>query len=87
MFKLIAAFCVAAWLACILVVIPGMTSVVQADMYSTKGDRLGARPHGGACSERAWPYFEASCLRNTNSTTRQARTVRLVSTDRLGGAE
>jgi hypothetical protein len=52
-------------------------------MYSIKGDRLDVRPHGAACSERAWPYFEASCLRNTNSPIRQARPVRLVTTDRL----
>jgi len=87
MFKLIAAGCVAAWLACILVVIPGMAQVVQADTYSVKGDRLDARPHGTACSERAWPYFEASCLRDTNATTRQAHKVRLVTTDRLAAAQ
>jgi hypothetical protein len=86
MLKLIAAVSVAAWLAGILVLVPGMTSAVQAHMYSTKGDRLGARPHGNACSERAWPYFEASCLRNTNSTTRQAREVRVVTADRLAHA-
>jgi hypothetical protein len=41
------------------------------------------RPHGVACSERAWPYFEASCLRDTNSPTRKAHAVRLVTTDQL----
>jgi hypothetical protein len=83
MLKLIAAVSVAALLAGILVLIPGMTPVVQAHMYSIKGDRLDVRPHGAACSERAWPYFEASCLRNTNSPIRQAHAVRLVTTDRL----
>jgi hypothetical protein len=83
MLKLIAAVCVAALLAGILVFIPGMTSVVQAHIYSIKGDRLDVRPHGAACSERAWPYFEASCLRNTNTPTRQAHPVRLVTADRV----
>jgi hypothetical protein len=64
-----------------------MTSVVQAHMYSAKGDRLDAHPYGNACSERAWPYFEASCLRNTASATRQARVIRIVGTDRRVGAK
>lgn len=87
MFKLIAALSVAAWLAGVLIVVPGMTSAVQAHMYSVKGDRLDLHAYGTACSERTWPYFEASCLRNTNSPTHQARTVRLVTTDRLAGAQ
>jgi hypothetical protein len=87
MLKLIAAVSGAGLLASVLVLIPGVTSAVQAHMYSVKGDRLDVRPFGSACSERAWPYFEASCLRNTNSPTRQARVVRIVSTDRLAGAQ
>lgn len=86
MLKVIAAVCGVAALAGILVLIPGLTPVVQAHMYSIKGDRLDVHSYGTACSERAWPYFEPSCLRNTNSAIRQARVVRVVTTDRLGGA-
>ena len=46
-------------------------------------DRLDLRPYGTACSERGWPCFETSCLRDTASPSRAARTVRIVSTDRL----
>ena len=87
MLKVIAAVSVAAALAGILVLIPGMTPTVQAHMYSIKGDRLDLRTYGTACSQHAWPYFESSCLRNANSPTREARVVRIVSTDRLAHAQ
>jgi hypothetical protein len=41
------------------------------------------RNYGAACSERGWPYFETSCLHDTNSPTHEARTVRMVGTDRV----
>jgi hypothetical protein len=48
-----------------------------------KADRADARPLAGDCSQNAWPYFEAACLRDTRNAFGQARDVRLVSTDRL----
>ncbi|HUI97974.1 MAG TPA: hypothetical protein VLX44_19605 [Xanthobacteraceae bacterium] len=72
----------AALLAGAAVMIPGL-SPVQAHIMGSKGDRLDLRPYGTACSERGWPYFETSCLRDTASPTRQARTVRIVGTDRV----
>jgi hypothetical protein len=48
-----------------------------------KADRADARPLAGSCSQNAWPYFEASCLRDTRNTFGQAHDARLVSTDRL----
>jgi len=48
-----------------------------------KGDRLDAKPYGAACSQQAWPYYEANCLRNTVGPTREARMVRLVTTDHI----
>jgi hypothetical protein len=83
MIKLIAAVCAAAFLAGIAVTVPGLSSQVQAHMYGIKGDRLDLKTYGTACSDRGWPYFETSCLRNTASPTRQAPTVRVVSTDRV----
>jgi hypothetical protein len=85
--KVIAVLSAAAALAGVLVLTPGMTPVVQADIYSIKGDRLDLHAYGTSCSQRAWPYFEASCLRDTNSSTRRARVVRIVSTDRLADGQ
>jgi hypothetical protein len=83
MIKLIAAVCGAAALAGALVLMTGMSSTVEAQKYAIKGDRLDVHTYGTACSNRGWPYFETTCLRDTNSPTRQARVIRNVSTDRL----
>jgi hypothetical protein len=84
MIKLGAAVLAASFAAGMAVTAPGVTSQVEAHNYGTKGGRLETpRTYGAACSERGWPYFEASCLRDTNSPTREARTVRMVGTDRV----
>ena len=54
----------------------------NAHVPGAKGDRADTRPLAADCSERAWPYFEASCLRDTRNPLGQARQVRIVSTDR-----
>jgi hypothetical protein len=51
-----------------------------------KADRADARPLAGNCSQKAWPYFEASCLRDTRNSFGQARDARFVSTERLPAA-
>jgi hypothetical protein len=43
-----------------------------------KADRADARPLARDCSGNAWPYFEASCLRDTRNPFGQAREARLV---------
>ena len=48
-----------------------------------KADRADIRPLARDCSQRAWPYFEAGCLRDTRNPFGQARPVRIVTTDRL----
>ncbi len=87
MFKLFAAiFAIvfaAAPLASAVVAIPGVTAQVEAHMLPTKGDRIDLKSYGSACSERGWPYFETTCLRDARSPLRQARSVRIVSTDRV----
>ncbi len=87
MIKAIAILTGSALLAGLLVAIPSMATTVQANMYAIKGDRLDVHTYGTACSQRGWPYFETSCLRNTNSPTRQARVVRMVGTDHLVDAQ
>ncbi len=84
MTKFFAAIFAAALLAGLTAtVVPGLSSKVEAHSMAAKGDRLDLKTYGGACSARAWPHFETSCLRDTTSPTREARPVRLVSTDRL----
>lgn len=36
----------------------------SAAVVGAKGDRADIRPLGVDCSQSAWPYFEASCLRD-----------------------
>jgi hypothetical protein len=83
MIKLVAAVSAAALLAGVAVMVVGGSSQVQAHMYGLKGDRLDLKTYGPSCSERGWPYFEANCLRDITSPTRQARLVRIVTTDRI----
>ena len=84
MIKFVAAIFAAALLAGLTVtVVPGLSSKVEAHSMAAKGDRLDLKTYGAACSARAWPHFETTCLRDTTSPTREARPVRFVSTDRL----
>ena len=84
MIKLVAAISAAALLAGLTVtVVSGLSSNVEAHMLPTKGDRLDLKTYGAACSTRAWPHFETTCLRDTTSPTREARVIRFVTTDRL----
>jgi hypothetical protein len=85
--KLIAAVSGAALLAGALVLMTGMSSTVEAQKYAIKGDRLDVHTYGTACSNRGWPYYETSCLRDSNSPIRQARVIRNVSTDRLADVQ
>jgi hypothetical protein len=74
----------AAVIAAIIVAVPSL-SMVQArgPALGVKGDRVDARPLGAACSQREWPYFESSCLRDAKNPFGEARQVRIVTTDRL----
>ncbi len=47
-----------------------------------KGDRLDIHTVGTGCSQKAWPNFEASCLRVAGSKTTSIREARLVTADR-----
>lgn len=86
MYKIFAAIAVAALLAGVAVVAPGLSlTKVEASTpkAGAKGDRLDYRPTGIACSQRGWPYFETDCLRSTTTPSRQVKAVRLVTTDRV----
>ena len=84
MIKALSAIAFAALMATALTILPGFAPTVEASVPQAlaKGDRLDIRTHGNNCSEKAWPNFEASCLRavgNGKSTIREAR---LVTADR-----
>ena len=53
--------------------------VAKAPMHSGKGDRLDIRPLGAKCSENAWPYYEANCLRDTRAAIGKVKQARVVS--------
>jgi hypothetical protein len=58
--------------------------VASAPIHSGKGDRLDIRPLGSQCSEQAWPYFEAGCLRDPRAALGKARSAaRIVTADRI----
>jgi hypothetical protein len=70
------------------IVLPGVSDKVVASaplltLHSGKGDRLDIRPLGTNCSEQAWPYFEASCVRNPRQALGRAKPARIVGIDRL----
>jgi len=65
----------------LLVVLPGSVEA-RTPQPVLKGDRLDLRPLGPACSQRAWPYYEDTCLRDRTQPRGEARPIRLVSADR-----
>jgi hypothetical protein len=71
--------------AAIMLALPGFSPEVEArtPQAAVKGDRLDIRPLGQACAPQAWPYYEANCLRDRSQPQGQARTVRLITTDRI----
>jgi hypothetical protein len=81
MIKALSAIAIAAFIAAALTVLPGFAPQVEASVPQAlaKGDRLDLR--GRDCSEKAWPNFEASCLRSAGTKT-VVRQARLVTADR-----
>lgn len=84
----ISAVAAAALVAGAITILPGASErvVASAPLNSGKGDRIDARPLGPKCSQQAWPYFEAGCLRDSRRPMGQAAPVRIVTTDRLAPA-
>ena len=80
MLKTIYAIAVAALVAACFVAFPSLSPQVEAraPALSGKSDRADTRPLAAECSQQAWPYFEASCLRDIRNPQGVAREVRLV---------
>jgi hypothetical protein len=83
MIKALSAIAVAALVAAALTVLPGFAPKVEASVPQAlaKGDRLDIHTVGANCSQKAWPNFEASCLRVAGSKI-MIRGARLVTADR-----
>ncbi len=84
-YKLLSAFAAMAIGAAVVLALPGFSPVADASTPPkvVKSDRLDVRPIGKDCTQQAWPYYEAGCLRDRKQAMSQARTVRMVTTDRL----
>ena len=85
MLKAIYAICAAAIVAAAFIATLSLSAQVEARgaVPGVKADWADTRPLARDCSQNAWPYFEATCLRDTRHSFGQARNVRLVSADRL----
>jgi hypothetical protein len=80
MIKTLYAIAAAAIIAACFVFSPSLTAQVEAGAPALDGksDRADARVIGSDCSQHAWPYYEASCLRDTNNRLTPPRDVRFV---------
>jgi hypothetical protein len=80
-YRVVSAIAAAALGALVVMVMPGFSPAVEASTSapSAKADRLDNGPPGTDCTQQTWSYYGADCLR----VPAQARTVRLVTTDRL----
>ena len=84
MLKALSAVTIAAFVAAAFAVLPGFAPEVEASVPHAlaKGDRLDVHNVGTDCSQKAWPNFEASCLRVAGTKNTAIREARLVTADR-----
>ena len=84
MIKTAYAIAVSAIAASCFVAFPSLSPQVgaSAPVLGAKGDRADIRPLGVDCGERAWPYFDAACTRDSRVPLAQPRDVRIISADR-----
>jgi len=84
MLKTVYAVAAAAIVAGALAITLSISAQVEArgSVPSIKADRADTPPLARDCSTRAWPYFEASCLRDKRNPFGQANNARIVSPDR-----
>jgi hypothetical protein len=84
---LIAGIAAATLLGSVVYVLAAGTEVMAGTSQSEfAGNRFDARWAGSVC-ERAWPYYDSSCLRDSTRPGNRARDVRIVTTDRMPAAK
>jgi hypothetical protein len=83
-YQSIPAIALAILIAGTITILPSFSDrvVASAPIHAGKSDRLDIRPLGAQCSEQAWPYFEAHCLRDKRAVMGQAKPARIVTADR-----
>jgi len=83
--KVIPAVAAAAIGAAVTLAFPGFSPEADASTPPkvVKSDRLDLRPTGRDCTPQAWPYYETNCLSDRTQAARQAKPVRLITTDRI----
>ena len=90
MIRTASAIAVSAIAAFLFVAFPSLSPQVgaSAPMSGTKGlgakgDRADIRPLGVECGQKAWPYFDAACMRDARiPLLTQPHDVRTITTDR-----
>jgi hypothetical protein len=91
MFRIISGIFATALGAAVVLAWPGFSPEVEARTPASvtapapanKGDRLETRPANPVCTQQAWPYYEANCLRERPQGIEAPRAIRLVTTDRI----
>jgi hypothetical protein len=83
-YRSISAVALAAAIGSAVIILSGTSNsvVASAPIHSGKGDRLDIRPLGTRCSEQAWPYFEANCMRDRRMALGKVKPARIVTADR-----
>src|SRR5436305_1171820 len=79
-YKIISAAGAMAMGAAVVLVMPGFSPEADASMPAQVVESTDIRPTGN-CTQQAWPYYKADCLRDRNHG--QVRSVRIVTTDRV----
>jgi hypothetical protein len=59
----------------------------SAPNAAPKADRLDIGARAGACAEQTWPFYDTSCIYDSERPASEVRKVRLVHTDRLVTAD
>jgi hypothetical protein len=82
--RALSAVIAAAAIAGALTVLPGASEKVSAStpLNSGKGDRLDYRAVGPDCSQLAWPFYEATCVKDRRQAMNQAKAARIVTAER-----
>jgi hypothetical protein len=88
MLKAVYAIAVALVAAACFVAFPSLSFQVQArsSVLSARGDRADRRPLGTDCGQKAWPYFDAACLRDARNPLVTPHEARLIAMDRTAAS-
>ena len=83
--RVVSALAVVAAVAGTIIVLHGASESVSANapLNTGKGDRLDIRAIGPQCSQQAWPYYEAACVKDRRQAMSQAKPARIVAPDRV----